>query len=382
MALAELYWITGEDQYRKAFEQIWWSIVKLDRHNNGGFSSGEQATGNPYHLAAIESCCTIAWIAMSVEMLKLTANSVVADELELSMLNSVVGMHSSTGRWATYDTPMNGIRRASAHTIVFQAREGSPELNCCSVNTPRGFGMLSDWGLMKDKEGLILNFYGPSILTAKVKPGLSVTLVQETDYPVEGKINIRVKPSKAAQFALKLRIPHWSKKTKVRLNGETIRGVKAGNYLQVDRQWKPRDEIEIVLDMSLHFWRGEQECQGLASVYRGPILLAYDHRYNLEHAGKGKLQVRDIEKWDPVTCMLNIPSIDANSMKPRRVQWSDWLPPVLLLEFKAANGKTVRLCDFGSAGEAGTPYCSWLPVKHYPKTPGFSRENPLRTSRV
>ena len=160
MGMAELYWITGEDQYRTAFEQIWWSIVKLDRHNNGGFSSGEKAQGNPYHQGAIETCCTIAWIAASVEMLRLTENSVVADEIELSTLNSVTGLHSHTGRWVTYNTPMDGVRRASAHDIVFQAREGSPELNCCSVNGPRGLGMVSDWALMRCRGGLRLNWYG------------------------------------------------------------------------------------------------------------------------------------------------------------------------------------------------------------------------------
>src|SRR5262249_43540905 len=125
MGLAELAELTGEEQYRQAFEHIWWSIVKLDRHNTGGFSSGEQARGNPYHPGAIETCCTIAWIALSVEMLRLTASSLVADELELATLNAVAGAHSRTGRWSTYNTPMDGVRRASTQDIAFQAREGS-----------------------------------------------------------------------------------------------------------------------------------------------------------------------------------------------------------------------------------------------------------------
>ena len=49
--IAQLYWLTGSKSYRTAFERLWWSIVKLDRHNNGGFSAGEQAQGNPYHPA-------------------------------------------------------------------------------------------------------------------------------------------------------------------------------------------------------------------------------------------------------------------------------------------------------------------------------------------
>ena len=213
MGMAELYWITGEDQYRNAFEQIWWSIVRLDRHNNGGFSSGEKAQGNPYHQGAIETCCTIAWIAASVEMLRLTESSVVADEIELSTLNSVTGLHSHTGRWVTYNTPMDGVRRASAHDIVFQAREGTPELNCCSVNGPRGLGIVSDWALMRCRGGLILNWYGASTMKARLSSGVTVELAQKTEYPRTGKIAINVSPSRPAQFVLKLRIPYWSSNT-------------------------------------------------------------------------------------------------------------------------------------------------------------------------
>jgi DUF1680 family protein len=365
MALAELYWLTGGQDYRTAFEHLWWSMAKLERHNNGGFTSGEKATGNPYDLHPIETCCTIAWIAMSVEMLKLTGNPVVADEIELSTLNAVLGMHSPTGRWATYNTPMNGIRRASAHSIVFQAREGSSELNCCSVNSPRGFGMMSDWALMRDSGGLVLNSYGPSVMTARLADGLSVTLTQDTEYPLSGQIEIVVDPSKEATFSLKLRIPYWSEETSVSLNNAAVSSVETGTYLILERAWQAGDRIQIDLDMSLHFWAGERECEGLTSVYRGPLLLAYDHRYNLDRATGSRTEARDYDEWSAqINYGLKVPELNAERMDGHPVVWEDWLSPLLLLEFDAADGSSMRLCDFASAGVSGTPYMSWLPIEN------------------
>ncbi|MBI4553964.1 MAG: glycoside hydrolase family 127 protein [Candidatus Latescibacteria bacterium] len=356
-AIAELSFITGDDSYRRAFEHIWWSILEGDRHNTGGFSSGEQATGNPYDPRAIETCCTVAWAALSVDMLRMTGLSTVADEIELSTFNGVLGGQSPTGRWWTYNTPMDGVRKASAHEIVFQARPGSPELNCCSVNGPRGLGMIGEWGVMITTGGLVVNYYGPGTVSVALPSGNAVELTQDTRYPLDGTVQVTVTPQQTESFVLELRIPHWSAVTTVAVNGSTVDGVQPGTYLSIDRTWKSGDRITLVLDLSLHCWVGERECADKVSLYRGPLLLAYDQRYN---------------SIDPD----DLPALRVAGLVGTPVAWNRPLPPWLLLRFAATDGRELTLCDFASAGMAGTPYRSWLPAEGLAPVP-FSRTAPV-----
>ena len=73
-AIVELYFIKGDERYRTAFQNIWKSILSTDRHNTGGFGSGEEATGNPYDPRPIETCATVAWMAANVDMLRLSGD--------------------------------------------------------------------------------------------------------------------------------------------------------------------------------------------------------------------------------------------------------------------------------------------------------------------
>jgi hypothetical protein len=130
----------------------------------------------------------------------------------------------------------------------------------------------------------------------------------------------------------------------------------------LDRRWKRGDRLDIEFDFSLHFWAGERECANKVSIYRGPILLTYDRRFN---------------EMDPD----DVPALDASALEGKPVAPGDWLAPMLLLEYRGADGRPVRLCDFASAGMGGSPYRSWLEVNGVTKTE-FSRTNPLRTSRV
>jgi DUF1680 family protein len=359
MALPELYRITGEGQYRAAFENLWWSIVETDRHNNGGFSSGEQAQGNPYHPGAIETCCTVAWMAMTVEMLRLNADSRIADELELSTLNSALGFWHRSGCWSTYNTPMEGVRRANFHEIVFQARPGSPELNCCSVNAPRGLGLIGQWALMRDPEGWIVNWFGPAKLAGNA-PGMGrIAIEVVSHYPREGSIRMTIRRSndRVGPFAIKLRIPQWSRATTIRVNGEKVAYVARGKYLSLEREWNDGDLIEIDLDMNLHFWIGDREESGRASLYRGPVLLAYDRRDHPE--------ADDPPAVDLATLRLS-PPLDGTQAEA-----------VVLVDATSAD-RAVRLRDFASAGGDGSSYRTWLRIQNG-QPARFDRARPLPT---
>jgi DUF1680 family protein len=357
-AIAELYLLTSEPHYRDAYAQIWWSIVEGDRHNTGGFSSGEQATGNPYHTGAIETCCTIAWMAVTCDWLRISGDARAADELEISYFNAVLGAQHPSGRWWTYNTPMDGERKASAHEIVFQARAGSPELNCCSVNAPRGIGCLVDWAVLLGNGGITLNYYGSGALSTVLPSGNRVHIHQKTDYPRSGRIRLTLEMSQPEFFVLSLRVPLWSQTTKVDGNKVTP---QHGDYYQQERLWHSGDTVEMDLDTSVWFWAGEQESVGKASLYWGALLLAYDPRFDVY----------------PVDA---IPQIDL-SAPPKRVHFKGQAPlPYLLLKFRTVEGEEITLCDYASAGACGNAYRSWLDIGN--TTPIlFSRENPLRAQR-
>lgn len=347
----ELYRITGEEQYKTAVVNLWRSLRDTDRHPSGAFSTGEVARGTVHSAGAIETCCSIAWLALSVDMLKLTGDPTVADELELTTWNQVLAAQHPSGSWCTYDTPLNGIRAPSYHQINFQYRTGTPELNCCSVNGPRGHGVLRDWAVMQDDTGVFLNYYGAGSVFLKQPDGRGFTITQETAYPTEGKIVLRIVPMQEdGNLELRLRIPAWSRNTTAQIAGEAMSlRPSPGSYLKLGRDWRKETTITLTLDMQPRHWTGEAPAYAdRAAFYRGPLLLAFDPYFNPQEIGA--FGAIDAAKFDPQ------PVIPELSRRP------GVYPPLGLWSVKTAEGGTVTLCDFASAGTHGTAYEAWLPA--------------------
>ena len=208
-------------------------------------------------------------------------------------------------------------------------------------------------------DGLALNYYGPCTLRTPL-----ATLTQHTDYPRAGRVEIVIDPASGEPFTLALRIPHWSEQTQLQLNGETIQGIRAGGYWEINRKWEQGDRLVLTFDFRPHFWSRPVEGQvSPTSIYRGPLLLTYDPHH----------QEADREP---------LPVLDAARLELREVEDSRWLKPWLLFETTATDGSKLRLCDFASAGVAGTAYESWLPMQNAAVPLPFSRANPLRSQRA
>ena len=357
--LVELYRITGDERFRRSFLHHWASIRRFDLRNTGGFSSGEQATGDPFANTPIETCCVVAWQAVMIDALRLTGDPTIADDIELATFNAIAGAQHPSGAWFTYDTPMNGKRVPSHVAIQFQARPDAPHLNCCSANGPRGLGALSEWAVMQlwaagphaanvrgtgtsrpQCNGLAVHFYGPMQARLALPDGTPVLLAQETSYPIGDTVALTLEPAKPAMFPLALRIPAWSARTKAWVNGEEIAGVRPGAYLELARPWKRGDRVTLRFDMALRYEAGDLDAYGLASLYRGPILLAYDERLKLKP----------------------VPSIDVARLPEAKLVAAPELKAWLVVQLPAADGTPVRLCDFASAGATGGSYRSWLPA--------------------
>ena len=364
--LVEMWRITGEPKYRAAFEHHWRSIRRWDRRNTGGFSSGEQATGNPYTPSAIETCCTVAWMALTIDYLRLTGDPHAADDLELATLNGGLGAQHASGRWFTYNTPMDGVREASAHTIVFQSRAGTPELNCCSVNGPRIPGMLSEWAIMADPDGLVVNGYLPGMFTLP-HAGTHRILRLDRDYPRSNSQRVFIFAEGGDEWTLSLRIPAWSTSTRLTANFPGVpTNAPAGSYVRIRRRWSACDEIVLGFDGGLRAVAGANEAAGKVSLYRGPLLLAYDQAQN----------AFDEAAIPPINlAKLSEARLVETETHPARAAAATGAvgPPWLVVNVPTVDGRPLHLVDFASAGAAGTHYRSWLAAANPPPAPAFTQ---------
>ena len=332
--LCVLYRITGNERYQKALDSLWWGMIQYDRHNTGSFGTGEGANGDPYGDGS-ETCNVVAWTSLSIDYLKMSENSYVADELELSFYNAQLGTLLENNREFTYMNLSSGTRQSALIILEGHSFTGGRDMSCCQANGNRGITQVAEWALLTGTKGLYLNYYGESNMQTTTVSGNKVSLKQTTKYPVEGQVTIDVTVDKEEEFTLYLRIPTWSENTKVSVNGQSYQA-QAGKYCEIKRVWKTGDTIKLDIDMQIHFWMAENNTIGTkTSVYYGPLLLSF--KVNESIRATAKINISD---------MKQMIKTEGNG----------------IVNFKTVTttGKEIILTDYYSAGKDGTQFVSWI----------------------
>src|SRR3546814_1586391 len=112
---------------------------------------------------------------------------------------------------------------------------------CCSGTLVQGVADYVLNAYFHDDDNLLVNLYTPSEVTWD-RAGGAVEVVQETDYPVGDTVKLTVRKAGNGRFAMKLRIPAWTRGASLSVNGRAQEATP-GQLAVVSRPWKAGDTV-------------------------------------------------------------------------------------------------------------------------------------------
>jgi len=167
-------------------------------------------------------------------------------------------------------------RNPLASSASEEVRQPWYDTTCCPPNLERTFASLPGYLYATSPAGVYVNLYHASTLDWHLEDGTGLKLVQRTKYPWDGDITLKVSPAKPATFTLYLRIPAWSSKAAVSVDGKPAPGKpKAGEYFALHHEWTGESTVHLQLDMTPRLAAANPlvaEDYGRVAVQRGPLV--------------------------------------------------------------------------------------------------------------
>lgn len=257
-------------------------LAAIDRYHglaNGLFSGDEHLNGRSPAVGA--ELCEAAELLFSLQtLLAATGDAQYAERIEQIAYNA----------WPATFTP-----DMCAHQYVQQVNQAevsrkqrgwydayseanlfglAPNFGCCAANMHQGWPKLLGALVMPHADGIALPVYAPCAAVVAVR-GTNVHIVEETDYPFDGEIQIHIEKiendSNSLEFALRLRQPSWAEEFSLFYNGEMEKTATENGYLVLKKEFHAGDQIKLSLPLKL---RLVPEAAGGATIRFGALLLA------------------------------------------------------------------------------------------------------------
>ena len=215
-----------------------------------------------------ETCNTYNMLRLTKMLYQDSPETNFADYYERALYNHILASQEPDKGGFVYFTPMR-----PGHYRVYSQPETS--MWCCVGSGLENHTKYGEFIYAHQKDTLYVNLFIPSQLTWKEK---GVTLTQETRFPDDGKVTLRIDKAPKKGFTLKIRQPQWaehSKEYNVKINGKSETSIigENNNYLTLHRKWKKGDVITFNLPMKVNLEQIPDKKDYYAFLY-GPIVLA------------------------------------------------------------------------------------------------------------
>jgi len=262
----------NDKEYLNAVNKIWDNIINKKIYITGGLGARHdgESFGDNYELPNLtaynETCAAIGNVYWNHRLFLLTGESKYYDVLERSLYNGLISGISLDGKNFFYPNPTesDGEYKFNMGSCT---RQPWFDCSCCPTNVIRFLPSIPGLIYAAEGDNIYVNLFMSNTANIKLKEA-NIELIQQTDYPRNGKISFTVNPAIKTKFALKIRIPGWAQnkvlpgnlylyennlqdEVKLLVNGKNEKINLTNGYAEISRDWIKDDKVELILPMSV-----------------------------------------------------------------------------------------------------------------------------------
>jgi hypothetical protein len=295
---AMAYAVTGDPVYLQIIKNAYDYLQNFQCYAPGGFGPAETLMAPNGSLGrALESryntfetgCGSWAGFKLSRYLMGFTGESRYGDWMERLFYNGIgAALPITTGGKNFYYSDYRVAGGMKVYLWEFYT--------CCSGTYIQDVSDYHNNIYFKDGGGLYVNLYVPSEVVWQGPDG-EVKLIQETQYPEEETSFLRLEMKESVKFALRFRVPGWSRDVAAKVNGAAV-DVKCvpGSWATIERTWSSGDSVEIRIPLRMRMEAVDRQHPDRVAIVRGPAVLVLDSDH---HESELRLPKEDEElaKW-------------------------------------------------------------------------------------
>ncbi len=291
--MADVGALTGDASYVNAIDRIWENVASKKLHITGGIGAraAGESFGADYELpnmsAYNETCAAVGNDFWNHRLFLLHADSKYIDVMERTLYNGLISGVSLDGKTFFYENPLEASGNAGKD-------QRSPWFGvaCCPGNITRFMASVPGYVYAERGDAIWVNLFVGSAADIKLDNGRTVHMTQETRYPWDGAVKMKVEPDQPAAMTIHVRIPGWARNLPVasdlyrfetrdaspvvlKVNGKSVPLTLDKGYVNLTRTWKKGDTIDLEMPMPVRRVMANDHVvsdRGRVAIQRGPIV--------------------------------------------------------------------------------------------------------------